>query len=113
MVPYLKKLECQTNLQDEVQPKGGGGLFIGIVEQQLPTAMKTRVRAEPFQSLQPPSPSTCISFCAFLLFVPLSVSKHTKYSRELQAQGLHKEQQRGVGQARGTKATETLIPYVW
>lgn len=47
MVPYLKKPECQTNLEDEVQPKGRG-LFIGIVEQQLPTAIKKSVRAEPF-----------------------------------------------------------------
>lgn len=50
MVPYLKKLECQTNLEDEVRPKGGG-LFIGIVEQQLPTDIKKRVRAEDSFSL--------------------------------------------------------------
>ena len=60
MVTYLEKPECQTNLEDEVQPKGRG-LFIGIVE-QMPAAPKKRVVAKAFH------------FYNLLVFPPLSAS---------------------------------------
>lgn len=102
MVPYLKKPECQTNLEDEVQPKGRG-LFIGIVEQLMPTATKKRVRNFISSACFP------LHLYFFLCFsFPLSIfdhflcchtEKNTKYSRVLQAEGLHKDQQRDIGQA--------------
>ena len=72
MVVYLKKPECQTNLEGEVQPKGRG-LFIGIVEQQLPAAIEGRVRAEPFHFSSLLCPPVFLSVLFFSL-VPLSVS---------------------------------------
>ncbi len=101
MVPYLKKPGCQTNLEDEVQPKGRG-LFIGIVEQQLPTAVKKTVRAEPFHffSLLLSAPVfLSVLFFSFFLYLSRHTGKHAKYSRALQAEGLHKEQQQDIGQA--------------
>lgn len=88
MAPYLKKPVCQTNLEDEVQPKGRG-LFIGIVEQQLPTAIKRRVRAFI-------SSTSSLHLYFFLCFSPLfpnHTGKHAKYNRALQAEVLHKKQQ--------------------
>lgn len=69
VAPYLKKPVCQTNLEDEVQPRGRA-FFIGIVEQQLPTAIKRRVRAEPFFFNLLLSPPVFLSFCDFSPLFP-------------------------------------------
>lgn len=54
VAPYLKKPLCQTNLEDEVRPKGRG-LFIGVVEQQTPAAIKRRLGMKPFIRANPSS----------------------------------------------------------
>lgn len=101
MAPYLKKPVCQTNLEDEVQPKGRG-LFIGIVEQQLPTAIKRRVRAEPFNFsnlfFSPPVLLSVLFSSSYIICLNTLVST-INTAGVLQAEELHNKQQRDTGQA--------------
>lgn len=114
MVPHLKKPQCQTNMEDEMQPTGEL-LFIGIVEKQLPTATKHWVSVEPLYFvnviLSPPV------FLLFFHYMSCHAGKHTKYSRTLQAEGLCKQQdiQHELG-TRGhhtAEKTEVLKEPLW
>lgn len=110
MVPHLKKPECQTNVEDEVQPRGEVFVYWHCRETAA-NSYETVSQRQTLLFLWPHSFSTCISFYAFLLFyhyMSCHIGKHTKYSWTLQAEVLHKEQQQAILHELGTRATKQL-----
>lgn len=110
MVPHLKKPKCQTNLEDEVQPRGEVFIYWHCWETAA-NSYETVSQRRTLLFLWPHSFSTCISFYAFLLFLHYMychIGKHTTYSWTLQAEGLHKKLQQAILHELRTRATTQL-----
>lgn len=103
MARYLEKPQCQINLGDGVQPKGRG-LFIGAVEQQLPTAI-TAGQGRPLSFLlsAPVFLSVCPPALLFSTLCLATLGSTLSTAERCKAEGRHEEQRRDIGQARGTR----------